>query len=349
MNNNLSIKTRQSNLELLRIIAIFLIMVVHATYYTFGMPQPEEIRQSPLHEFFFIGIKNVSVVCVDIFVLLSGWFGVHPKFKSIGGLIFQCIFFRFLLSLIFPLLGLAEFSISQIGQSLVSYPHFVVCYTVMYMLTPALNAFIEHSSKKNFARFLLVYYLWAFIFGWLLWKDEGFQNGNTTLSFIGLYMLARYVKLHTNLPNYSATFWGTVWLLIVSMVTTVTWGVNMSGLNDHLGLVLTNITGSYLAPNVIAASLCLILCFSKLNFSSNFINWLAISAFASVLLHGYMMDEIYVENLRYLYNHNSLLLFVILAFGLMIGYLFLGAIIDKARIWIWNRLSSIIQPVIDNI
>lgn len=342
-------KERQSNLELLRIIAIFLIMVVHANYYTFGMPQPNEIRENPILDLLYIGLENISIVCVDVFVLLSGWFGVHPKFKSIGGLIFQCIFFKLLLSILFPLAGMSEFSLSAIGQSFISYPHFVVCYTVMYLLTPVLNSFIEHATKKSFAFFLSVYYAWAFIFGWLLWKDEGFANGNTTLSFVGLYMLARFIRLHTILPQYSARFWALTWLITVCCVSLFSWGICVTSFSDHLGLVLLNITGSYLAPNVILASISLILFFSKLRFSSRFVNWIAVSAFASVLLHGYMMDEIYVEILRYLYSQNPLWLFIILAFGMMVGYLLFGAIIDKVRIWIWERFFSIIQPVIDKI
>lgn len=342
-------KLRQSNFELLRIISIFLIMVVHANYKSFGMPQPEDIRQTPFLSFCYVGLENICIVCVDVFVLLSGWFGVHPKFKSIGGLIFQCIFFNLLLSSSFPLAGMSEFSVSSIIQSFISYPHFVVCYTVMYLLTPVLNSFIENATKKSFAIFLSVYYAWAFIFGWLLWKDEGFFNGNTALSFVGLYMLARFIRLHTALPQYSARFWALIWLITVGFISLLSWGICMSGVNDHLGLVLLNITGSYLAPNVILTSICLILFFSKLQFSSKFVNWLAVSAFSSVLLHGYMMDEIYVENIRNLYSQNPLWLFIILAFGMMIGYLLFGAIIDKVRIWIWDRISSILQPIIDKI
>lgn len=43
---------------------------------------------------------------------------------------------------------------------------------------------------------LLMYYTYAFVFGWILWADSGFEAGNTTLSFVGLYMLARYVKTY---------------------------------------------------------------------------------------------------------------------------------------------------------
>ena len=43
MNN----KKRQSGIELMRIIAIYMIMLTHATYLTFGFPTLEEVRTDP--------------------------------------------------------------------------------------------------------------------------------------------------------------------------------------------------------------------------------------------------------------------------------------------------------------
>ena len=193
-------KERKSNIELLRIISIILILVVHATYYSFGTPTIDEIQGNPLKSFFYIGIENISIVCVDVFILISGWFGVHPKFKSIGSLFFQCIYFSLLMCIFGDVTSLYSVNTIDYMRSFIHFPHFVVCYAVMYMLTPAINSFIDHSSKQEFARLLCVYYGWAFLFGWLFHSDEGFANGNTTLAFIGLYMLARYIRLYVKFP-----------------------------------------------------------------------------------------------------------------------------------------------------
>lgn len=52
-------KTRDSGIELMRIIAIFLIMVTHACYLTFGVPTLEEIRTEPIRMFGYIGLENI--------------------------------------------------------------------------------------------------------------------------------------------------------------------------------------------------------------------------------------------------------------------------------------------------
>ena len=111
---------RQSNIELLRIISIFLIMVVHATYLTFGTPTPHEIQAKPLGSFFFIGLENVSVICVDIFVLISGWFGIHPKVKSIGGLLFQCVYFGLIMAIFFGVTGIQPLGATTLAKCMVN-------------------------------------------------------------------------------------------------------------------------------------------------------------------------------------------------------------------------------------
>lgn len=194
------VKERKSNIELLRIISIFLILVVHATYCSFGTPTINEIQNNPTKSFFYIGIENISVICVDVFVLISGWFGIHPQIKNIGSLFFQCIYFSLLMCLLGNVTDLYSIGINDYTRCFIHFPHFVVCYAVMYMLVPTINTFIKHSSKNRFALFLSAYYTWAFVFGWLLHSDENFANGNTALAFVGLYMLARYVRLHINIP-----------------------------------------------------------------------------------------------------------------------------------------------------
>lgn len=65
-------------------------MVVHADYYTFGIPTSADVQSSPISGFLSICVENISIICVDVFILISGWFGIHPKFKTILGFIFQC-------------------------------------------------------------------------------------------------------------------------------------------------------------------------------------------------------------------------------------------------------------------
>ena len=331
---------RQSNIELLRIISIFLIMVVHATYLTFGTPTPQEIQVKPIGSFFFIGLENISVICVDIFVLISGWFGIHPKVKSIGGLLFQCVYFGLIMAILFGLTGIQPLGATTLAKCVVNYPHFVMCYIVMYLMTPVLNAFVERASRIQFRNMLIGFYVWAFLFGWFLHTDNGFAGGNSALSFIGLYLLARYIRIHCILPSQlqKARIWGIIWFATVLIVTTTVWASSYFGFSLKVSNVLLNMTTSYLSPNVILAAVSLLLCFAHIQLKSKAVNWIAASAFASVLTHGYAMNDVYIPLIQDLYKVSPLVTFLCEAVGIMLAYLIFSVVFDKPRMYLWGKV-----------
>lgn len=92
--NNFTVKkVRSSNLELLRLLSMFFVLVVHADFQALGMPDRTEMTILPLFSVFRIIIEAFAIVCVNSFVLLSGWFGINFHIKSLCNLLFQCAFF----------------------------------------------------------------------------------------------------------------------------------------------------------------------------------------------------------------------------------------------------------------
>ena len=78
-------------MELLRIVAMFLVLVVHADFFSLGTPTQELCQTMPLFAWGQFVVQSIAVVCVNVFVLLSGWFAIRPKWKSFLNFIFQCI------------------------------------------------------------------------------------------------------------------------------------------------------------------------------------------------------------------------------------------------------------------
>jgi IS5 family transposase len=88
MNNN-----RLSNIELLRIIAMAMVLIIHVGFIGIGIPTEQDIQNAPFPTFNRFLFNNLSIVAVDVFVMISGWFGIHPKFKSATNFLFQVFFF----------------------------------------------------------------------------------------------------------------------------------------------------------------------------------------------------------------------------------------------------------------
>lgn len=149
---DLIMPSRNSNIELLRMVAMFLVLLVHANYYSLGSPNIVDIKNNPIDAFWRIFFEALSIVCVNVFILISGWFGIRPKFKGLFNFIFQCVFFFTGLYLISLLIGAEKFSIKGLAGCILVGKHnwFIMSYILLYILSPVLNRFIDNTNRNEF-------------------------------------------------------------------------------------------------------------------------------------------------------------------------------------------------------
>ena len=190
---------RQSNMELLRLVAMMMILVMHMDYGAFGLPTAESVENAPMTTFGRIFVEHLCLVAVNVYVLISGWFGIRPKMKSFVRLMLQVATYSIIITGAFLLLGKTTFKIGYVTDMLIIGKQywFVVSYLLLYFVSPILNTFVEHSSKREFQWMLLVFFGFQFVYSWIFGLEE-FAGGYSALSFIGLYLLARYVKIYEN-------------------------------------------------------------------------------------------------------------------------------------------------------
>ena len=189
-------KERQSNIELLRLVAIFMVLIVHADFLALDVPTKDIVHNAPIASFTRFLFQSLSIVCVNVFVLISGWFGIHSTKNGFLKFIFQCIFFYVGIYIIMLLSGAIKFSLNGVADSLLftDTGWFVKSYILLYILAPVLNAFIENSNANEIRRVLIFFFLFQSLFGFFSDGAAFFENGYSTISFIGLYLLARYLR-----------------------------------------------------------------------------------------------------------------------------------------------------------
>lgn len=188
---------RQSNIELLRIVAMFLVMVLHADSNALGNPTLAEFHTAPVASVLRIFLSSMSIVCVNAFVLITGWFGIRPSLKGYANFAFQCLYFYFGIYGVMMLTGHASFSLMGVAYCFnIFAPYwFVLTYTALYFMSPVLNAFVETSSKRQFQTVLILIFAYESIYGWTgsAWY---IHHGFSFFSFAGLYLLARYIHIY---------------------------------------------------------------------------------------------------------------------------------------------------------
>lgn len=336
-------RTRQSNIELLRIIAMFLVLLVHADFYSLGVVTPQDIRVSPLDSVLKVFFEAISINCVDIFVLISGWFGIHASFKGGCKFIFQCFFFLSLIYAATLLLGISKVNVETIKYLFVAtkWNWFIKAYLLLYILSPVLNAFVEQASKRQFATILLLFYAFQFFYGWIFTSATGYiVDGYSISSFIGLYLLARYVKKYSSYQKKITI--SCCWLICFGMFCMIT---GLYVIPSFFNVDITFMGGhflSYISPTTIACSLLMIVAFSKMHIQSEFVNYVARSSFAVFLLHTNPNILSYYQRLFVmLHNHLSIGTFWIVSFVVMVGIFAIGIILDQIRISLWKKVSTL--------
>ena len=319
---------RQSNFELLRIICMIMVLACHAN----GYVNEEDLVGS--QGVIRVLINQFFLVCVNVFVMISGWFGIKASWKGAGKLLFQVVYIILLCAGASLLLGLpVSFKKDMLPYLLFGKGYwFVVAYLILYTLSPILNAFIEHTGQKEYRNVLIAWLVVEFIYGFLL-GSEYFFFGFSPLSFIGLYLLARYARLYPGKwfslgKGYDFAIYGA--LTLVS--TVLFWfGYKVFGMGFHLN--------HYDSPFAILSSLYFLLTFSKMDIQSKAINWLASSAFAIYLIHENPVVSPWYHGLflNLSTKFPSAIVYP-LALGLILIIGLVCILVDKPREWLWVHL-----------
>lgn len=338
--------TRLSNMELFRIIATFLVLLVHADFFSLGSPNKEMLINSPSFSYGQLYIQGLSIICVNLFVLLSGWFGIKQSFQGFTKFIFQCLFFLIGIYLIMTLLGLTDLSPKGILKGiagcfvLLNWNWFIKAYICLYIIAPMINVYIENAGKEKVLTFLISFFAFQTIYSWVSNSAVFFEAGYSTMSFIGLYSLARYVRLYS--PKFSSLnkwYYLFTYFFISFILAICAYASIISNFTSLLNKIY-----SYVNPLVILSALSLLLFFSKVHFYSSIINFIGASSFAAFLLHTNpnLCTQYFVPAIQQIAKSHE----GIIAWGYIILFLclifVLAIIIDQIRIFFWNKINHIL-------
>ena len=71
---------------------MMMVVLVHCNYYALSPVRGEDVLNAPVSSFVRILTEQLCFICVNVFILISGWFGLRPTIKGGGALIFQVFF-----------------------------------------------------------------------------------------------------------------------------------------------------------------------------------------------------------------------------------------------------------------
>lgn len=190
-------KERQSNIELLRLVAIFLIVMMHAAGSLIGTDYlPNRIELT--------AINAVGNMGVTVFMLISGFFGIHFRWSRLWTIWAMALCYS-LLELCAGVWMSGCFSVEALYHALtpVTSRHwwFLTCYVVIFCLSPFLNRAVTGLTRRQM-EWLLGVLLFFFVVSPTLLRNSltDDMGGKGLPNLITAYLTGQYLR-HYPLPE----------------------------------------------------------------------------------------------------------------------------------------------------
>lgn len=219
---------RQSNFELLRVVAILFVVAHHVLlfgadlcgYLTAFQPCGEGIVG--------VALNSVVVTGVSLFVMITGWFGISRIWQPVLRLVIECAVFGAvalgLCVLLYQLLPIdkadGHFSLMRLWQTMkFTNWWFVTHYLLLILCAPVLERALDGIGQRAIERIVFCMGVFTFVFGF--WWGYLNQSGYNVLQFIFLYTLARYFRLYPK-AAFCAFVGRYAWAIVVVCATAMT-------------------------------------------------------------------------------------------------------------------------------
>ncbi len=287
-------KERQSNFELMRLVAMFLIVLAHVLSHGKLMSNTEGILQVIVQI-----IACFTVMHVNSFILVSGFFQYkqekHNK-KKILNLFLLLWFYKFVIALIFY--GFHDISLKELLIAFFPLDNgnywFIDFYLLLMLLIPYLNKIIVNLDKKSHWRLLITLFVCFSIIPLLTTQSVIPNSGFTLIQFIFLYFIGAYIAKYNVITNYKLVQKRKMLLLVIIGCCLLnatffflgqTLSANSNTIVSSLGNMFVSNNKMYSNPLVLIQSICFFLFFGTFSLKNKLINLLASSMLGIYLIH----------------------------------------------------------------
>ena len=278
-------KNRDSNIELLRLLCMAGIVLMHFIGLAVcpGVWNPKvslspEIVKGTL-------ICSLTILSVNIFGLISGYYGIRFSWKRLFILYFTCAFYAFIGCMVGHVSNMELSTKTLLLEILLPFSHpsgsglwYIQCSVGLMMIAPLLNKAIEHLNCKEYAVILVLFTIVNVYLG-RFWKVPTYNVYGYSLSqLVFLYLIGGFIRKNTNITKLSH-----LKIFVPMLVCIILW--NILTLMQHKIMVPHWSPTSYNHLVILIASICVFLLFLKHPFVNNAINYFAPGSLAIYLFH----------------------------------------------------------------
>lgn len=300
---------RQSNIELLRIIAIIGVVILHYNNPGIGKGFVFVEENSPNFWFLYY-IESMFACSVDLFVLISGFFLCRSAKRNVGKIaemIIEVIVVAAAVYLLRCAIKNDLFSYRGLFRCLIPSNYFVVLYSVLYLISPYINLILNVLSEKGIKKLvilLMIVFSFYPTFIDVFYELTGFQYmglssigaygsqyGYQIINFMLMYVIGAYINRKQDRAKQINKGELVITLLIVPLFLAL-W----SRLNDMTGFFNEKSAWEYCNPLVILEAVIFFIIFLKVNIPYNkTINSFGKSTLMVFLFHTFFLEFACIE------------------------------------------------------
>lgn len=210
-------KSRQSNIELYRIIVMMLI-VAHHYVVNSGLLDIMSHNVNSIQTVYLYLLGMWGKTGINCFILITGYFMCksHITCRKFLKLLLEVLFYNIVCWGIFTLSGYEQFSIRRMIFDIipiggVAYG-FTSCFLIFYLFIPFLNILIRQMNKKKHAYLMMLCLTVYTVLGSI---PKFHVTFNYVTWFCVLYVISSYIRIYGILPKIRTASWGYITLLLV--------------------------------------------------------------------------------------------------------------------------------------
>ncbi len=339
---------RNSNHELLRIIAMNMIVLIHFNMYSANFYTGSELA-------FFNGIVNgICNIGVTCFILISGYYGIKFDIRKLIKMECMMISYSFIetaiLYVVFPgqLQGAAL--LEQLVKScfpLVTRKYwFYSCYVCLFLFSKYIQKLIDILEKAEFKKLLILLFMLFSVFPTLFYFEIIPDNGKGLTQMIMVYLLGRYIAIYCDKPLRELC--GAKKVLALFVVLWVVNGVSHE-VPIQIGGIYHHLCKDNSITNIVMAFLLFFL-FKDVKIRSGFINHVASYIFAVFALNnslaGVVMKVIVEQGFVSPGGMTGFLMLLGCSFGIFLLCILIGVVRDAAFGRLDKRIGDIIEELV---
>ncbi len=193
-------KERNSNIEVLRMIAMMAVIALHYVHVNIG--GVERYAEYPNFAWFFVNaIRSLAIPFVNVFVIITGFYSINQNkytFRKTVNLLVITVFYGIIVYFVSCIVDNRTIVVKELIKKALSIffgsSWFIRSYLVLLLISPFLNIVLSSINRSSYQKLVVIQLLVFSVLYSLGLSSPIEDDGYGIINFVTLYILGGYIN-----------------------------------------------------------------------------------------------------------------------------------------------------------